>query len=128
VARQCALKLLGPLSLANRQTAADHKARRRVVATAVRRVCSQALQPGKSGLVENLNNELLSEKRAGRCVPKLRRFAFSSDSPARVLGLDPVDRDALFGDFRDLVPGLFLPCRSPCSRALRQSPSGVSAS
>jgi len=65
-------------------------------------------------LVDDLNNEPSQRrKRPWAAVPKRGALA-SSVIASTVLGLDPVDRDALFGDFETLVPGPCSPCRSPC--------------
>ncbi len=114
-------KLLGPLSLANRN-GADHKARRRVVgqlfaSTALKRYC-----PAIVALVDELSGELLGGASPVALVPKLRRFAFSVIA-STVLGLDPADREALFVDFETWCQGLFsLPFAlpgSPYARALQ---------
>ncbi|MCT4363282.1 MAG: cytochrome P450 [Synechococcaceae cyanobacterium MAG-AL1] len=114
-------KLLGPLSLANRN-GADHKARRRVVGQLFAASALKRYSPAIVALVDDLNNELLSEEAPLALVPKLRRFAFSVIA-STVLGLDPVDRDALFGDFETWCQGLFsLPFAlpgSPYAKALQ---------
>jgi hypothetical protein len=66
-------------------------------------------------LVNELSQELIASDAPVALVPKLRRFAFSVIA-STVLGLDPVDRDALFVDFETWCQGLFsLPFALPGS-------------
>ncbi|MCX5931535.1 MAG: cytochrome P450 [Cyanobacteria bacterium] len=113
--------LLGPLSLANRN-GADHKARRRVVGQLFASAALKRYSPAIVALVDELSGELLGGASPVALVPKLRRFAFSVIASA-VLGLDPIDRDALFVDFETWCQGLFsLPFAlpgSPYARALQ---------
>jgi cytochrome P450 len=113
--------LLGPLSLANRN-GADHKARRRVVGQLFATVALKRYSPAIVALVDELRQEVQQAKGPLALVPKLRRFAFSVIATT-VLGLDPVDREALFGDFEIWCGGLFaLPFAlpgSPYRRALQ---------
>jgi cytochrome P450 len=113
--------LLGPLSLANRN-GADHKARRRVVGQLFATVALKRYSPAIVALVEELREEVERAEAPLALVPKLRRFAFSVIATT-VLGLDPVDREALFGDFEIWCGGLFsLPFAlpgSPYGRALQ---------
>jgi len=112
-------ELLGPLSLANRN-GADHKARRRVVGQLFASAALKRYGPTIVALVNGLNQELIEANESVALVPKLRRFAFSVIA-STVLGLDPVDRDALFVDFETWCQGLFsLPVAllgSPYARA-----------
>jgi len=114
-------KLLGPLSLANRN-GADHKARRRVVGQLVAASALKRYSPAIVALVDELKAELLADASPLALVPKLRRFAFSVIA-STVLGLDPVDREVLFVDFETWCQGLFsLPFAlpgSPYARALQ---------
>ena len=113
--------LLGPLSLANRN-GADHKARRRVVGQLFASSALKRYSPAIVALVDGLTEELLGDEPTLALVPKLRRFAFSVIA-STVLGLDPVDREALFVDFETWCQGLFtLPFAlpgSPFARALQ---------
>ena len=107
-------QLLGPLSLANRN-GADHKARRRVVGQLFASAALKRYSPAIVVLVDGLSQELLGLEAPVALVPKLRRFAFSVIA-STVLGLDPVDRDALFVDFETWCQGLFsLPFALPGS-------------
>lgn len=114
-------KLLGPLSLANRN-GADHKARRRVVGQLFASNALKRYSPAIVALVDELSGELLGGAPPLALVPKLRRFAFSVIA-STVLGLDPADREALFVDFETWCQGLFsLPFAlpgSPYARALQ---------
>jgi hypothetical protein len=66
-------------------------------------------------LVNELSQELIASEGPVALVPKLRRFAFSVIA-STVLGLDPIDRDALFVDFETWCQGLFsLPVALPGS-------------
>jgi len=98
-------ELLGPLSLANRN-GADHKARRRVVGQLFASAALKRYSPSIVALVNALSQELIASEAPVPLVPKLRRFAFSVIA-STVLGLDPVDRDALFVDFETWCQGLF---------------------
>lgn len=98
-------ELLGPLSLANRN-GADHKARRRVVGQLFASSALRRYSPSIVVLVNDLCQELIASDAPVALVPKLRRLAFSVIASA-VLGLDPVDRDALFLDFETWCQGLF---------------------
>jgi len=98
-------ELLGPLSLANRN-GADHKARRRVVGQLFASAALQRYSPTIVALVDELSQELLASEAPVALVPKLRRFAFRVIA-STVLGLDPVDREALFVDFETWCQGLF---------------------
>jgi len=113
--------LLGPLSLANRN-GVDHKARRRVVGQLFASVALKRYSPAIVALVDELREEVQHAEAPLALVPKLRRFAFSVIATT-VLGLDPVDREALFGDFEIWCGGLFsLPFAfpgSPYGRALQ---------
>jgi cytochrome P450 len=107
-------QLLGPLSLANRN-GADHKARRRVVGQLFASAALRRYSPEIVALVEALNQELLGAVAPVALVPRLRRFAFSVIATT-VLGLDGVDREALFLDFETWCQGLFsLPFALPGS-------------
>jgi Cytochrome P450 len=107
-------ELLGPLSLANRN-GADHKARRRVVGQLFASAALKRYGPSIVALVNELSQELIASAAPMALVPKLRRFAFSVIA-STVLGLDPVDRDALFVDFETWCQGLFsLPLALPGS-------------
>lgn len=107
-------ELLGPLSLANRN-GADHKARRRVVGQLFASAALKRYSPTIVALVNQLSKELIASEAPVALVPKLRRFAFSVIA-STVLGLDPVDRDALFVDFETWCQGLFsLPVALPGS-------------
>ena len=107
-------ELLGPLSLANR-SGADHKARRRVVGQLFASAALKRYRPTIVALVDALSQELLSSEAPVALVPKLRRFAFRVIA-STVLGLDPVDREALFVDFETWCQGLFsLPFALPGS-------------
>ncbi|MCP9850692.1 cytochrome P450 [Cyanobium sp. Morenito 9A2] len=107
-------KLLGPLSLANRN-GVDHKARRRVVGQLFASSALKRYSPAIVALVDELSGELLGGASPVALVPKLRRFAFSVIA-STVLGLDPVDREALFVDFETWCQGLFsLPFALPGS-------------
>jgi cytochrome P450 len=107
-------ELLGTLSLANRN-GADHKARRRVVGQLFASAALKRYSPAIVALVEALNQELLGAQAPLALVPKLRRFAFSVIA-STVLGLDAVDREALFVDFEIWCQGLFsLPFALPGS-------------
>jgi cytochrome P450 len=107
-------ELLGPLSLANRN-GADHKARRRVVGQLFTTAALKRSSPAIVALVDGLAEELLGDQRPVALVPTLRRFAFSVIA-STVLGLDPVDREALFMDFEIWCQGLFsLPLAVPGS-------------
>ena len=107
-------KLLGPLSLANRN-GVDHKARRRVVGQLFTTVALKRYSPAIVALVNELSHDLLGCAAPVALVPRLRRFAFSVIA-STVLGLDPVDRDALFVDFETWCQGLFsLPFALPGS-------------
>ena len=114
-------KLLGPLSLANRN-GADHKARRRVVGQLFASAALKRYSPAIIELVDDLQRELLAEPAPVALVPKLRRFAFSVIA-STVLGLGGVDREVLFDDFETWCRGLFsLPFAlpgSPYARALQ---------
>lgn len=114
-------KLLGPLSLANRN-GADHKARRRVVGQLFASTALKRYSPAIVALVDELSGELRGGASPVALVPKLRRFAFSVIA-STVLGLDPADREALFVDFETWCQGLFsLPFAlpgSPYARALQ---------
>jgi cytochrome P450 len=113
--------LLGPLSLANRN-GADHKARRRVVGQLFASAALKRYSPAIVALVDGLTQDLPGEEPPVALVPKLRRFAFSVIA-STVLGLDPVDREALFVDFETWCQGLFsLPFAlpgSPYAKALQ---------
>jgi cytochrome P450 len=98
-------ELLGPLSLANRN-GADHKARRRVVGQLFASAALKRYSPSIVALVNELSQELVASDAPVALVPKLRRFAFSVIA-STVLGLDPVDREALFVDFETWCQGLF---------------------
>ncbi len=98
-------ELLGPLSLANRN-GADHKARRRVVGQLFASAALKRYSPAIVALVEELRLAMLGSERPVALVPMLRRFAFSVIA-STVLGLDPVDREALFLDFEIWCQGLF---------------------
>lgn len=66
-------------------------------------------------LVNDLSQELIASEAPVALVPRLRRIAFSVIA-STVLGLDPVDRDALFLDFETWCQGLFsLPVALPGS-------------
>jgi cytochrome P450 len=107
-------ELLGPLSLANRN-GPDHKARRRVVGQLFTSVALKRYSPAIVALVDQLNEELLAGAGPLPLVPQLRRFAFSVIA-STVLGLAPVDREALFVDFEVWCEGLFsLPIALPGS-------------
>jgi cytochrome P450 len=107
-------ELLGPLSLANRN-GADHKARRRVVGQLFASAALKRYSPTIVALVNELSQELIASEAPVGLVPKLRRFAFSVIA-STVLGLEPVDRDALFVDFETWCQGLFsLPVALPGS-------------
>ena len=107
-------ELLGTLSLANRN-GADHKARRRVVGQLFASAALKRYSPAIVALVEALNQELLGAQAPLALVPKLRRFAFSVIA-STVLGLNAVDREALFVDFEIWCQGLFsLPFALPGS-------------
>ena len=107
-------ELLGPLSLANRN-GADHKARRRVVGQLFAPAALKRYGPLIVALVNDCSQELIASEAPVALVPKLRRFAFSVIA-STVLGLDPVDRDALFVDFETWCQGLFsLPLALPGS-------------
>ena len=107
-------ELLGPLSLANRN-GADHKARRRVVGQLFTTAALKRSSPAIVALVDGLAEELLGDQLPVALVPKLRRFAFSVIA-STVLGLDPVDREALFMDFEIWCQSLFsLPLAVPGS-------------
>jgi cytochrome P450 len=114
-------KLLGPLSLANRN-GADHKARRRVVGQLFASAALKRYSPAIIELVDDLQRELLAEPAPVALVPKLRRFAFSVIA-STVLGLGGDDREVLFEDFETWCRGLFsLPFAlpgSPYARALQ---------
>lgn len=106
-------ELLGPLSLANRH-GADHKARR-VVGQLFASAALKRYSPSIVALVNELSQELIASQAAVALVPKLRRFAFSVIATT-VLGLDAVDREALFVDFETWCQGLFsLPLALPGS-------------
>jgi len=114
-------QLLGPLSLANRN-GADHKARRRVVGQLFAAAALKRYSPAIVALVEELRLALLGSQEPLALVPLLRRFAFGVIA-GTVLGLDPLDREALFADFEIWGEGLFafplaLP-GSPFARALQ---------
>jgi cytochrome P450 len=96
----------GPLSLANRN-GADHKARRRVVGQLFTTAALKRSSPAIVALVDGLAEELLGDQLPVALVPKLRRFAFSVIA-STVLGLDPVDREALFMDFEIWCQGLMI--------------------
>jgi cytochrome P450 len=71
--------------------------------------------PSIVALVNELSQELIASDAPVGLVPKLRRFAFSVIA-STVLGLDPVDREALFVDFETWCQGLFsLPFAVPGS-------------
>lgn len=107
-------ELLGPLSLANRN-GADHKARRRVVGQLFASAALKRCSPTIVALVNELSQELLASDAPVALVPKLRRFAFSVIA-STVLGLDPIDRKALFVNFETWCQGLFsLPLALPGS-------------
>jgi cytochrome P450 len=107
-------ELLGPLSLANRH-GADHKARRRVVGQLFASAALKRYSPSIVALVNELSQELIASQAAVALVPKLRRFAFSVIATT-VLGLEAVDREALFVDFETWCQGLFsLPLALPGS-------------
>ncbi len=107
-------ELLGPLSLANRN-GADHKARRRVVGQLFASAALKRYSPAIVAQVETLRQELLDAQAPLALVPQLRRFAFSVIA-STVLGLDAVDRGALFVDFEIWCQGLFsLPFALPGS-------------
>jgi cytochrome P450 len=107
-------ELLGPLSLANRN-GADHKARRRVVGQLFASAALKRYSPAIVAQVEALHQELLDAQAPLALVPQLRRFAFSVIA-STVLGLDAVDREALFVDFEIWCQGLFsLPFALPGS-------------
>jgi cytochrome P450 len=107
-------ELLGPLSLANRN-GADHKARRRVVGQLFASAALKRYSPTIVALVNELSQELLASDAPVDLVPKLRRFAFSVIA-STVLGLNPIDRKALFVDFETWCQGLFsLPLALPGS-------------
>jgi cytochrome P450 len=107
-------ELLGPLSLANRN-GADHKARRRVVGQLFASSALKRYSPTIVALVNELSQQLLASDAPVALVPKLRRFAFSVIA-STVLGLDPIDREALFVDFETWCQGLFsLPLALPGS-------------
>lgn len=107
-------ELLGPLSLANRN-GADHKARRRVVGQLFASAALKRYSPVIVAQVETLHQELLGAQAPLALVPQLRRFAFSVIA-STVLGLDAVDREALFVDFEIWCQGLFsLPFALPGS-------------
>jgi cytochrome P450 len=111
---QSVRELLGPLSLANRN-GPDHKARRRVVGQLFTSVALKRYAPAIVALVDQLNAELLAAAGPLPLVPQLRRFAFSVIA-STVLGLAPVDREALFVDFEVWCEGLFsLPIALPGS-------------
>ena len=114
-------KLLGPLSLANRN-GADHRARRRVVGQLFASAALKRYSPAIIELVDDLQRELLAEPAPVALVPKLRRFAFSVIA-STVLGLGGDDREVLFEDFETWCRGLFsLPFAlpgSPYARALQ---------
>jgi cytochrome P450 len=100
--------------LANRN-GADHKARRRVVGQLFASAALKRYSPTIVALVNELSQELMASEAPVGLVPKLRRFAFSVIA-STVLGLDPVDRDALFVDFETWCQGLFsLPVALPGS-------------
>jgi len=106
--------LLGPLSLANRN-GTDHKARRRVVGQLFASAALKRYSPTIVALVNALSQELIASDGPVALVPRLRRFAFSVIA-STVLGLDPVDREALFVDFETWCQGLFsLPVAVPGS-------------
>lgn len=114
-------RLLGPLSLANRN-GADHRARRRVVGQLFAAAALKRYSPAIVALVEELRQLLLDAPGPQALVPLMRRFAFGVIA-GTVLGLDPADRDALFPDFEIWCRGLFsfplaLP-GSPFARALQ---------
>jgi len=98
-------KLLGSLSLANRN-GAGHKARRRVVGQLFTSTALNRYSPTIVLLVEALNRDLLTTHSPVALVPKLRRFAFSVIANT-VLGLDQADCNALFIDFETWCEGLF---------------------
>jgi cytochrome P450 len=107
-------ELLGPLSLANRN-GADHKARRRVVGQLFAAAALKRYSPAIVAQVEVLHQDLLGAQAPLALVPQLRRFAFSVIA-STVLGLDAVDREALFVDFEIWCQGLFsLPFALPGS-------------
>ena len=98
-------KLLGSLSLANRN-GAGHKARRRVVGQLFTSAALNRYSPTIVLLVEALNRDLINTHSPVALVPKLRRFAFSVIANT-VLGLDQADCNALFLDFETWCEGLF---------------------
>jgi len=73
------------------------------------RLALKRYKPGIVAVVDDLTNELL--RRAAGAGAQAAGLCFSVD-PRRLLGLDPVDRDACWR-FRDLVPGP-VSCVSPC--------------
>jgi len=111
-------------------TAADHKARRRVggQAASPASALQAAYSPAIRGrLVDDLNTSSSEEAPLGRWCPSCRALCHSAWIASTLLGLDPVDRDALFGGFRDLVPGPVLPAFALPGSPYAKSPSGPSA-
>ena len=96
-------KLLGPLSLANRN-GVDHKARRRVVGQLFTTVALKRYSPAIVALVNELSHDLLGWAAPVALVARLRRFAFSVIA-STVLGLDPVDRERGTGPKMQLTAG-----------------------
>ncbi|WP_254217164.1 cytochrome P450 [Synechococcus sp. CCY 9618] len=114
-------RLLGSLSLANRQ-GADHRARRRVVGQLFTAAALRRYAPAIVGLVDALCRDLAASPGPVALAGRLRRFAFAVIA-GPVLGLDAGERDALFLDFETWTQGLFsfpvaLP-GSPFAQALR---------
>jgi len=118
-------ELLGPLSLANRN-GADHKARRRVVGQLFASAALKRYSPTIVALVNQLSQELIASDAPVALVPKLRRFAFSVIA-STVLGLDPVDRDALFVDFETCCQGSLFASSRVARQPLCPGPAGPPA-
>ncbi len=113
--------LLGSLSLSTRQ-GPDHKARRRVVGQLFTTAALRRYGPAIEDLVNALGQELLGATGEVAVAGRLQRFAFAVIA-GPVLGLEAVERDALFVEFQAWSRGLFslavpLP-GSPYARALR---------
>jgi len=114
-------QLLGNLSLSNRN-GAEHRARRRAVGQLFSAAALRRYSPAIVSLVDELAAELQNATTPVPLAERMRRFAFTVISSV-VLGLESLDREALFIDFEIWTRALFaipfaLP-GTPFARALR---------
>ena len=98
-------QLLGSRSLANRSGSA-HKARRRVVGQLFSSGALCRYTPSIQGLIEELIHELQESETPQPLAARMRRFAFAVIATT-MLGLEAIDRDALFADFEIWTQALF---------------------